>query len=104
MKIQYFREMLIALFAVSLGWWVHARPVLAADTRAAATTQPLAFQLGNIGPQTALTLYNPADQTFTVYTGATTGSEKVQCTYQYTVTKPGGPIYRRNCQPGSLLP
>ena len=94
------RETLIASAAFALGWWIHARPVHAAGEPA----MELGYQFQNIGPQSALTLYSPADHTLTVYQGATAGNSQISCSYQYRITRPGAPIERKNCQPGALLP
>lgn len=97
---QHLREALIAALALTLGWWLHTFPVHAA----AQPALDVSYQFQNIGPQSALTLYNPADHILTVYQGATTGNSEVGCTFQYRITRPGLPIERRNCQPGALLP
>ncbi len=102
---RHIREALIASAALSLGCvatllLTHARPVHAA----AEPALDLGYQFQNIGPQSALTLYNPADHTLTVYQGATAGNAQISCSFQYRITRPGAPIERKNCQPGSLLP
>lgn len=105
MTTQHLRTILpVAAFALGCAvttWLSHSRPV-----QAAATPDPvgLSYQFQNIGPQSSLTIYNPADHILTVYQGATTGNDHLSCTYQYRIARPGASIERRNCQPGSLLP
>ena len=59
-KSPHVREILIALAALSIGWWAHSsRPVQAQ----AAGPASLSYEFNNIGPGTSLSLYNPADNT-----------------------------------------
>ena len=101
------RTIFLALMTFALGclgtaWLLPGRAVQAATAPDAAGS--LSFQFENLGPQSALTLYNPADHTLTVYQGATAGDTHLNCSFQYRITRPGAPIERHNCQPGTLLP
>lgn len=104
MQRPHLREVLIASAALVVGLvagrWAQIRPVQAA----AEPALELSYQFQNISPQSSLTIYNPADHILTVYQGATSGNDHLSCTYQYKITRPGSPIERKNCQPGSLLP
>jgi hypothetical protein len=96
----HLREALIALAALSLGWWAHTSPV---RVHAAEPTD-LRFELSGFGPTTALSVYNPTDHTIYVYQNAIAGNSRVQCTYSFHLGRLGGPIDRQNCPIGSLLP
>ncbi len=88
----YLREALIALAALSTGWWAHStRPVQAAGPAT------LSYQFSGAGPATVLSLYNPGDSTIYVYQGITTGYSKVQCSYRLHLGYLGTAIERENC-------
>jgi hypothetical protein len=93
-----YREVLIALAALAIGWLAHdSRPVHAAEPPA------VYYQFSGEGPGTSLSVYNPADGTIYVYQGITTGNSNRYCTYSLRLGKLGGPIDRQNCPIGSLL-
>lgn len=88
----------LTTLAATLGWWAHsARPV-----QAQSQTNDLRFEFSGLSPQSALSVYNPADQTIYVYQGATTGFSTLQCSYKFHVPRPGSPIERVNCPVGTI--
>ena len=64
----------------------------------------LAFQIGGIGQDTALTVYNPVSRTLYVYPRVATGNTHINCEFSFTVTVPGAPIERKNCPIGEQVP
>ena len=99
----FFRDLALLCLAVSLGWWLHSAntPVLAEHSGA---PSDLAFQIIGSGPDTSLSLYNPADHKLYVYPRITQGNSYVSCGYSLAVTRPGAPIQRENCAIGPLMP
>jgi hypothetical protein len=92
-----YREALIALAALAIGWWAH-------DSRSVHAAEPptVYYQFSGEGPGTSLSLYNPADGTIYVYQGVTTGYSYRYCTYSFRLGKLGGPVERQNCPIGTL--
>ena len=103
MRFRSFLLKSLLLLAVgACGWWVrgvHLPPVLAQGGDGG-----LAFQLSGIGPDTALTVWNPSNHTLYLYQGAVLGHSSVNCTYSFKIERPGAPIQRQNCPVGSLFP
>jgi hypothetical protein len=98
-KSQYAREILIALAALSIGWWAHSsRPVQAQ----AAGPAMLSYEFNSIGPGTSLSLYNPADNSIYIYPSVTSGNSRTHCSLRFRLGAPGGPIERETCPRGSL--
>lgn len=99
-KFPHLREVLIAVAALTIGWWAHSiRPVQAQ----AAGPAMLNYEFNNIGPGTSLSLYNPADNTIYVYPGITSGNSRTHCSFRIRLGTPlGGPIERETCPRGSL--
>jgi hypothetical protein len=91
-----FQTAVVAVAAAAFGWWAHSSHPVEAQSG------ELRYEFHGLGPETALSLYNPADQTIYVYQGAVTGYSTLQCSYKFHVPKPGGPIERTNCPIGSL--
>jgi hypothetical protein len=56
------------------------------------------------GPQSSLTVYNPANHTLYVYPRVGVGSSSINCEYSLTVNQPGAPIQRKNCPVGDQVP
>jgi hypothetical protein len=62
------------------------------------------FQLAGISEQSSLLVYQPGTKTVYVYQGATTGSNSLQCSFMFQLTRPGEVIHRVPCRVPSLTP
>jgi hypothetical protein len=91
------REVLIAVAALSIGWWAHNTHPVQAQSRSG----PLSFEFSTIGPSTSLSLYNPADNTIYVYP-INVGNSRINCSFRVRLNNLGGPIDRENCPRGSF--
>jgi hypothetical protein len=80
--------------AMCAGWWLHGNRVVAAQN-----AEPQ-FQWQSLGADAALSVYYPSDRVLYVYRGATTGNARVNCAFQYKVSRPGDPLERTNCAIG----
>ena len=97
-KSPHLREVLIALAALTIGWWAHStRPVQAQSAGPAS----LNFEFNNIGPSTSLSLYNPADNTIYVYP-ISVSNNRINCSFRVRLGVLGGPVERENCPRASL--
>ena len=103
------RIIAVAGIAVSAGWWLHGAdaPVMAGRSSSSSNSGSdtgLEFQLSTGGPQSSLTVYNPANHTLYVYPRVGVGNSSINCEYSLTVNQPGGPIQRKNCPVGDQAP
>jgi hypothetical protein len=105
------RGLALVCLAVAVGWWARgaSSPVLAQKSSSSSSSSRggdagLEFQLTGAGPQAMLTVYNPENRTLYVYQRIGEGGSNISCSYRFTVSNPGGPIQRSNCQVGDLLP
>ncbi len=94
------RDLALLAFAAALGWWAHgANTTVRADT--AHYPDDLAFQFGGTGLEGSLSVYSPSDHKLYVYPAAA-GNSHISCAYSLKLDRPGFPIERSNCAPGSL--
>ncbi len=85
------------VLAFALGAWSRGgAPIQAASSS-------LLYQFTEQGPGASLALYSDTEHAIYVYRGITAGSSHVNCAYRLTVSRPGAPIDRENCAPGSLF-
>jgi hypothetical protein len=92
--------------AHSVKYAIHAGlPVVQAQSHSSqyhtVADDSLAFQLSGIGPNTALTIYNPNEHTLYVYPEVTQGNTHVNCSFTLHMSRPGAPLDRQNCAPAS---
>jgi hypothetical protein len=81
-------------------------PTVQAQSHGSSSSSPppsesLAFQLSGIGPNTALTVYNSLERTLYVYPEVTQGTTHVNCSFMLHISRPGAPVDRQNCAPGT---
>jgi hypothetical protein len=108
----FIRDLALVGLAAAAGWWwrggsavvlaQHASSSSARDSSAGVSS--LAFQMTGTGPQAALTVYNPANQTLYVYSRIGEGNSYLNCSYSFHISRPGAPIERENCPVGDQLP
>jgi hypothetical protein len=99
------RGLALVCLAVAVGWWARgAGTTVLAQKSSRGSDAGLEFQLTGAGPQAMLTVYNPENRTLYVYQRIGEGGSNISCSYRFTVSNPGGPIQRSNCQVGDLLP
>jgi hypothetical protein len=99
------RIIALAGIAVSAGWWLRgADTAVMAERSSSGSDAGLGFQLSAGGPQSSLTVYNPANHTLYVYPRVGVGSSSINCEYSLTVNQPGAPIQRQNCPVGDQVP
>ena len=100
---------LVAALALSAGWLLRGlstpdTSAHAAEYRAGSSDPSLAFELSGIARETSLTVYSADTHTLYVYPAVTQGNASVNCEFMLQLGRVGGPVQRRNCEPGSLLP
>ena len=100
---------LVAILALAGGWFLRGiflPPVLAhaAEYRAGTGDAALAFELSGIARETSLTVYSADTHTLYVYPAVTQGNGAVNCEFMLHLGRVGGPVQRKNCEPGPLLP
>jgi hypothetical protein len=71
------------------------------SSNSATPSESLAFQLSGIGPNTALIVYNSLERTLYVYPEVTQGTTHVNCSFMLHISRPGAPVDRQNCAPGT---
>jgi hypothetical protein len=100
------RDLALVCVAVVIGWWLRGAgtTVLARGESSSTTEGNLAFQLTGVAPETALTLYNPANHTLYVYPHIGQANSHISCSYSFSIPTPGAAIERSNCPMGELLP
>jgi hypothetical protein len=102
------RGLVVVCVAVAVGWWLRGAgtPVLAQRSSGSSSArggdEGLAFQMTGTGPEALLTVYNPDNHTLYMYPRIGAGSSTINCAYSFTVTAPGAPMERKNCQVGEL--
>ena len=103
------RQFVLVAVALAAGWALHGvalQHVHAGErndaNRSSDAEGGLAFQLSGLGPQTALTVWNPHNQNLYIYAGALMGNSQVNCTYSLHMEHAGAPIQRQNCPIGSI--
>lgn len=96
------RQILLLLAAAGLGYWAHSTHTVQAQARSEPTD--LRYQFSGFSPDSALSLYNPADQSIYVYQNAAAGFSSVQCTYRFHIPRPGAAIEPTNCPIGTYRP
>jgi hypothetical protein len=93
-----FRTIFLLTAAAAVGWWAHdARVPVHAES---SSDSPIAFQFGGTELRGSLTVYSPRDHALYVYPAAANDSH-INCAFMLRIGKPGGPIERQNCSPGS---
>ena len=103
------RLIAVAGIAVSVGWWLRGADTAVMAQRSSSSSRSgvdaeLEFQLSAGGPQSSLTVYNPANHTLYVYPRVGVGNSSISCEYSLTVANPGAPIQRKNCPVGEQVP
>ena len=91
------RDTLLLMTALATGWWAHGDRVV----KAANPSSNIQFQLGLRSQPDALAIYSADDRAIYVYEGATTGNNKMSCSYKFLVGYPGA-VQRMNCDMGRL--
>lgn len=107
MRTKLLRWVFVMVGAAGFGWWArgtHEVRVLAQGNEGNRNfgADGLAFQLGGVSPETALTVWNPNNRNLYIYTGALMGNSQVNCAYSLHIERAGAPIQRQNCPIGSI--
>jgi hypothetical protein len=95
---------------LALGLWLGSNHVVNASSRLAGASGDLSngmgvqFQLAGVNEASSLLVYQPETRTVYVYQGATTGNANVQCSYKFSMTRPGEVIHRDQCAVPQLIP
>ena len=93
---------LMLLLAASLTYSMH--PVHAqskSHTNESKEDEPLDFRLAEVGPRTGLIVYSASEHNVYVYQNVTEGNTHINCAYSLHLTRPSGPVERRNCPAGA---
>jgi len=98
LKKFWLRDAAMLSAAALIGWWAHGAHTVKAETQEA-----LPFIIGNINPNSGLSIYYPGEHTFYVYQGIAAGNASLQCAYKFTVGQPGSQLRRDVCPAGRLL-
>lgn len=102
------RLVLVAALALVGGWFLHglSGPAIlahAAETHAG-TAGSLTFELSGVARDTSLTVYSADTHTLYVYPAVSQGNSLVSCEFMLQLGRVGGPVQRKNCEPGTVLP
>lgn len=95
---RWFRDGALVALAMAIGWWAHSAPRVEAQS-----SNPV-FQIQNLSGGTSLALYYPGDQIIYVYPNATVGYSKINCAYEFRLSRQGGTVQREQCKPPSFQP
>ena len=102
------QTLVVAALALTAGWLLRGaslRPVQAhAQEYRSGSSGSLSFELSGIARETSLTVYSPETHTLFVYPAVTQGDAVVNCEFMLHLGRVGGPVQRKNCEPGPLLP
>ena len=101
LKHPLLRDLVLVIFAAAFGWWAHGSHTVRAAEPDKSDEGNLTFQFGGTDLPGSLTVYSPSAHTLYVYP-MHTGNSKASCMYMLHISRPGGPIERTNCAPGSV--